>query len=282
MLDQRKKAVFALFIVSLCWSLGGLLIKLVAWDPLAIAGMRSAIAIPVLWVFRRHLAFTWTKAQLTAAIAYAAVVILFVTANKNTTAANAVLLQYTSPVFVALISRRVLNERIKLIDWLTAFAVLMGIGLFFVDQLSWQGRFGNICSIVGGFAFAVFAVSMRLQKEASPIESVVLGNAIAAAFGLAFSSHSFAGLENWGLIFLLGTVQLGLPYVLYSFAVKHVTAIEVVLIPALEPIVNPLLVLLFLKEAPTPWAIVGGAMVFSAVIARGSIAAGKRSAAGQQ
>src|SRR5512139_1930566 len=130
----KSRAIIYLVITALLWSSGGLLIKSVAWNSIAIAGTRSAIAALVILAFRRRMSFNWGFAQLGGALCYAGTVILFVAANKLTTAANAILLQYTAPIYVAILSYWFLKERITKMDILTIVAAFGGMVLFFLDD----------------------------------------------------------------------------------------------------------------------------------------------------
>ena len=259
-----------LLLAALCWSLGGVLIKSIDWPPMAIAGGRSAIAIPLILLCSGRPRFTFSAAQIGGAIGYAGTVILFVFATRMTTAANAIFLQYTAPIYVALIGRWYLKERASPIDWLVIAVALLGIALFFLDRLTIAGWWGNIIALGSGLAFAAVALFLRKEKAGSPIASIVLGNVIVALAGLPFMlvAPSLGGGRWWRLL-LLGTVQLGLPYVFYAAAIKHVTALEATLIPLLEPVLNPLWVMLALGERPGPWAIFGALLVLGAVLGRG-------------
>ena len=257
---------------ALCWSLGGVLIKSIDWPPMAIAGGRSAIAIPLMLLCIGRPRFTFSLAQIGGAIGYALTVALFVFATRMTTAANAIFLQYTAPIYVALIGRWYLGERALRIDWLVIVVALGGIALFFMDRLTVSGFWGNIVALASGVAFASVAIFLRKEKGGSPATSIILGNVIVAAVSVPFmfGAPSLAGGDGWRLL-LLGTVQLGLPYVLYAVAIKHVTALEATLIPLLEPVLNPLWVMLTLGERPGPWAILGAALVLGAVLVRGAL-----------
>lgn len=255
---------------ALCWSLGGVLIKSIEWPPMAIAGGRSAIAIPIILLCAGRPRFTFSKAQIGGAIGYAGTVILFVFATRMTTAANAIFLQYTAPIYVALIGRWYLHERASRIDWLVIAVALFGIALFFMDRLTVAGWWGNILALVSGLAFAAVALFLRKEKAGSPVAAIVLGNVIVALAGapFIFQAPSLGGDGLWRLL-LLGAVQLGLPYVFYATAIKQVTALEATLIPLLEPVLNPLWVMLALGEQPGQWAIVGALLVLGAVLGRG-------------
>ncbi|HEY5561383.1 MAG TPA: DMT family transporter [Clostridiaceae bacterium] len=264
----RSKAIIYLVITATLWSLGGILIKSINWNPAAIAGMRSAIAAVVLLIYMKKPKFTWSPAQLGAAFAYFATVMLFVIANKTTTAANAIFLQYTAPIYVAIFGTWFLKENPKVIDWLLIFIILGGMALFFLDHLNTNGVIGNILAALSGVSFGFFAIFMRLQKNGSPLESVFLGNILTALVGLPFMFASQPSTQGWIGLILLGVLQLGIPYILYAAAIKHVTALEAILIPVIEPILNPIWVLLLLKETPGIFSIIGGTLVIIAVTIR--------------
>ncbi len=253
---------------NILWSSGGVLIKWVSWNPLAIAGVRSAISAVILLIFIGRPNFTWSFAQVGGALSFAATVILFVTATKLTTAANAILLQYTAPIYTALFSSWFLGERTVWYDWTTIFIVIGGIVLFFMDNLTIEGYWGNIIAVVCGITTAWMVLFLRKQKSGSPFESIVLGNIITAIIGSPFMWDSAPSIYGWvGLIFL-GVFQLGFSFILYVIAIKQVTALDAVLVSTIEPILNPVWVFLFLNEAPGRMAILGGSVVFISVTVR--------------
>jgi drug/metabolite transporter (DMT)-like permease len=260
--------MLAVLLSTVLFSTGGVLVKWVPGHPLAISSLRSLIAIPILLAFLRKPRFTGSAVQIGAALSYAGVVIGFVVATKLTTAANAVILQYTSPIYVAILGRWILKEKTTWADWLTIAMVFGGLVLFFVDKLSASGLAGNIVAVGSGLSFAFLLIFLRKQKHGSPIESIVLGNIVTALVGIPFLLISFPRSSSWYGILLLGVFQLGLPYVLYSRAIRKVTALAAVVIKGIEPILNPLWVYLFIGEKPGSWAIVGAIIVFAAVTAR--------------
>ena len=266
----HARAVGLMAAAALCWSLGGLLIKSVAWPPLAVAGGRGLIAAAFLAVFAPRFRFTWSAAQIGGAVAYAGTTILFVTANKLTTAANAILLQYTAPVWIALFGAWFLGERATRADWITIVVVFSGMALFFCDDLQFAGFAGNLVALASGVAFASMTLLLRKQKDTSAEESIFLGNLLAGVIGIPFmlSAHSLPNTRGWIALALLGVVQLGLSYLLYARAIRHVTALEAVLIPVIEPILNPIWVLLVIGERPGPLSLLGGVIVLSAVTLR--------------
>ncbi len=246
-----------------------MLIKWVDWNPVAIAGTRSLIGAALIWmVFRRELRFNWTFDLIGGAVAYAGTVVLFVIANKLTTAANAILLQYTAPIYVALFSPWFLGERADRRDWLTLLVMLCGMALFFMDELSLDGYLGNGVALVSGLCFAWLTLFLRRQKNSSALPSLLLGNLLAGVIGLPFMFQSMPDLSSCVGLLLMGVVQLGLPYILYALALRHVRAVEGILIPMIEPVLNPVWVFLMMGEQPSPLALVGGAIILGAVLFR--------------
>jgi drug/metabolite transporter (DMT)-like permease len=265
---KRHKAIGFLIATAILWSTGGLLIKMISWNPIAIAGMRSAIATFILLAALRRPHITWSSSQIGGAVAYTVTVILFVLATKLTTAANAILLQYTAPIYIALFGAWFLGERATRLDWVTIFVVIGGMVLFFLDDLTTGGFWGNVCAISSGVTFACFILLMRKQKDDSPLESVLLGNILTALVSVPFMFEAMPNASSWIGLILAGVLQLGLSHILYAAAIKHVTALEAILIPVIEPILNPLWVLLIMGEAPGPWAFLGGFIVLVSVTVR--------------
>lgn len=266
----HTKSVGLLLGGALCWSLAGVLFKHVEWPGLAAAGGRGLLAaLFLLAVTWRELRFTWSPLQLGAAAAYAACTILFTLANKMTTAANAILLQYTAPVWIALLGAWLLNERTTRADWLTIAAVLGGLAVFFYEGLQLGNIAGLLVALASGVGFAVMTILMRKQKHASALESIILGNLLSFLIGVpALWTAPALPPSGWVALGLLGVVQLGLAYLLYAKAIKHVTALEAVLIPVIEPILNPVWVMIAVGERPSPLALAGGAIVLGAVTLR--------------
>lgn len=268
----HRRAVGALVLTSLLWSTGGLLIKSVPLTGVTIAGTRSAIAAMVMWLWLRRLRPTWAPAQLGGIVAYAATVTLFVMATKLTSAANAILLQYTAPIWVALLSAAITRERLRWYDVVTVAAVMSGMVVFFVDKLEGPALTGTFVAVLSGIAFAFVALCMRAQRGVATTETIVIGNILTALVCLPFSSFSGADSMAWVYLVALGVVQLGISYMLYSWALAHVTALEAILITVLEPLLNPVWVLLGTGETPSSYAAIGGVIVVGSVVARGVIA----------
>lgn len=266
---ERRRAIWFLVIAAILFSTAGFLIKLVQLPALAVAGGRSAVAAIVIWAFLRRPKFTWSALQIGCAIAYCGTVLFFVIANKTTTAANAILLQYTAPVYIALFGVWVLGERTRLLDWVTIGLVMVGMILFLLDGLSVGNLLGNGFGLLSALCFAFLAMLLRKQKDSSPMESVLLGNILTAIIGLPSLAMSQPDAKSLLGLLLLGVFQLGIAYILFTKATQHVSAIEIVLIPVIEPILNPIWVVLMVGERPSILALIGGLIVLGAVVGRG-------------
>lgn len=268
---KRTHALLLLILTAFFWSLGGLMIKKVNLHPMAIAGWRSAIAVAFLLLWTRKPEFTWSGPQIGCALAYAGNMFSFIAATKLTTAANAILLQYSAPAYVAVFGIPFLKEYPRRLDWLAVGMTLTGMVLFFFDRLSLTGLGGNLCGIAAGVTFAWLILFLRKQKDGSPVESVILGNALTALVALPLLVGQVPTARDWVWLLLLGSVQTAVPYIIYSKAIRHVTALEATLVPVIEPLLNPTWAFLFLGEIPGFWAVAGGLIILSAVTLRASI-----------
>ncbi|MEI6614576.1 MAG: DMT family transporter [Chrysiogenales bacterium] len=265
----RKKALLLIAMVAFLWSSGGILIKLVSWNPLALASIRSLIGAVFLLLAARGRRFNFSPLALAGALAYAATLITFVAATKLTTAANAILLQYTAPIYVALLAGWFLREHIKWKDWLAIAAVLAGMLFFFLDKLTLTGLSGNLLAIGSGLFFASLVLLLRKQKDGNPLQSIIMGNILVFLIGLPFCRSLYFSKGNIAGILALGIFQIAIPYLLYSIAIRHVRAFDAILVMTLEPVLNPIWVWLIIAEVPGPWSIIGGLIVITAILLHG-------------
>lgn len=266
-MSPRTRAILALIFSVVLGSTSGVLIKLSNWDAMALNGARSLIAAVFVWAYLRHPNFTWSRAQVGGAIFFALQTITFVQATKWTTAANAIFLQFASPVWVALFSIWLLGERPSRREWATIAAVGLGMLLFFGGELTQTGIWGNLVAVLSGICTALALIAMRAQKDGSPTETILLGNLIAAAIGLPFILFGDQPINarEISLIFYFGIFQLGLAFLIVSLVVKELSAIETILIQTLAPILLSLWVFLIIGEKPSPPAMAGAAIITTAV-----------------
>ena len=269
--NEMRRAVLAVAGAAVLWSTGGLFIKLAPMPASAVACGRSLIAgLFYLVVLRPNLrAARWTTAA-----AYAACIITFVSATKLTTAANAIFLQYTGPAYVLLLSPFLLDEPFRPADAICVVLSLAGMCLFFVGKVEAGQLAGNLLAIASGLFFALAIVLLRREAKSGSgdaIPSTTLGNFLAAALTAPWALQAGPGVfspAGVGVLLYLGVVQLGLAYLLFTRGVRKVPAAEASLISMLEPVLNPVWVLIGFGERPGPWALAGGAIVVAAVVVR--------------
>ena len=266
---KSSTSYILLITAALMWSLGGVFIKLVDLNPMGIAGIRSLGAAVVLLIYIKKPRLYWNRYFLTGVLAYTAMVVLYVLSIRLTTAANAIFLEFTAPIYVVAFSYLLLNERINRFDILTMVIIFLGMGLFFMDELTFYGFWGNIMALIAGVCLALVTVMIRKEKE-SAFEIVFYGNVLTAiiCFNFIIEGLSNSTQLDWLIIFGLGIFQLGIPYILYTTALKYVSALDAILVGMLEPILNPIWVYIFIGEAMGEWAFIGGALVIIGTLGR--------------
>ena len=265
---RMRSGILAMAATAFLWSIAGLFIKVIDWNPFAIAAARSSVSALVLLAWLRRPRFHWSLPQVGAALAQAATMLLFVSANKTTTAANAILLQYVGPVFTAIIGAWLLKERTRWEHWVSFVFVAGGMVLLFMDKLGGGRLLGNVLALLSGLTFSFCFIFLRMQKDASPLESILLAHVFTAVIGLVVALFLPCPVFSWqaaGAIAMLGIFQVGLASILFAFSIQRITAISANLVAVIEPVFNPLWVFLALGEAPGFFALVGGAIIILAV-----------------
>ncbi len=262
---ERRKAVLFLVLAATLWSTGGLMIKAISWGPVAILAGRSIFSSIILLVYLRRFPTHWTRWKVVAAVAHVFTALLFITSTKMTTAANAIFLQYTAPVYIVLLGLWFLRERPSRTDWASMAIIFGGMILFFGDKLSLSGLEGNILAVLSGLSMAIMNVSLRAQKDGTPAESILLAHLFTAIAGFPYVMKEAWTVNNWLIILYLGIFQIGLSFIFFTSAIKHVPAIEATLISTLEPVLNPVWVFLFIGEEPGHYALIGGLIVLAGV-----------------
>lgn len=274
-----------LFVVAAAflWSTGGLFIKWTRLAGLELSFWRSLFAIFTVAFFTRHEGFGLNRLTAVASVLYAVLLILFVMATKTTTAANAIFLQYTAPVYLLILEPIIYKEKFRSRDLITVLVCLGGMALFFVGQVRPQDVTGNVLALASGFCFALYFLSLRhpRAREVNRASSVIYGNTLAvlmtAPWGLA-SITSLTGHDLIGVSYL-GIVQIGVSYTLFTAGMAHgVRSLDAGIACYIEPLLNPVWVFLILRERPSAWALLGGAIIIVAVISHMLLDAGHKKA----
>jgi drug/metabolite transporter (DMT)-like permease len=276
-LTERRKAILFLILAALFWSTAGVFVKALDWQPLSLLAGRGIFTSILFLLYMRRLPQKVTRWTLLAAGGSIATQFLFVTSTKLTTAANSIFLQYTAPIYVVLLAYWVLREKPSRSDWMAMGIIFLGLFLFFGDQLSPDGFYGNVLAVLSGVTSAVMMVSFRAQKDGSPEDSILIASLAIATFGFPSILKETQTITSWLSIAYLGIFQIGLAFIFFTKGIKHIPALEANLIGTLEPILNPVWVFLFLGERMGRSALLGGLVVLVGVIvsAVGSAQTGK-------
>jgi drug/metabolite transporter (DMT)-like permease len=262
--ESRRGAALVLA-AALLWSTGGVGIKAVDEPPLKVAFYRSAFAAAALFLILRPKVKRWSPAFLAALATYAACLITFVVATKWTTAANAIFLQYAGVVWVLLLSPAVLGEPLRAKDATAVAVAFAGMALFFVGRFG-PGSLGDLVALASSIFWAGLILSLKREGEGGAEAAVAWGNLVAVAALLPFVASDLSlSTRSAAILAFLGVVQLACAYILFVKGLKLVTATRASLIGMAEPIANPVWVFLFLGERPSVFALVGGAIVLSAI-----------------
>ena len=257
---------------AILWSTGGLFIKATHLSAFELSFGRSLLAAITIALLTRGEGFGINKISALTSILYAALLILFVLATKLTTAANAIFLQYTAPVYVLILEPLFYKEKFRMRDLATVAACAVGMSLFFVGKLRPEDVSGNLLALASGVCFALFFLLMRHSKarDVNRASATIYGNLI----GVVVCAPAFVGAMrrgispvDFGCIAYLGIVQLGLAYLLFTSAMaRGVRSIDASIIGYVEPVLNPLWVFLFIGERPSGWALIGGAIIIASVL----------------
>ena len=267
-MKERNRSVLFVFLAAVCFSTGGLFIKLIPWNALAINGARNLIGALVIGAYlliTRH-RIVFSRRVLTGALSMIGVTTFFALANKMTTAANTIVLQFTAPVFVIIFMAVFYRQKPGKVDLTVCFLVLLGVVLFFVDGIRAGNLPGNLLAVLSGICYAgVFM--MNTGRNADAVSSCFLGQ---LAAGLMFTPLCFRetdfSLPVLLPLFALGVIQVGGAYILLSLGIRNTPPVTASLITGLEPIMNPLLVAAFYGETITALSVVGCVIVICSIL----------------
>lgn len=259
------------FAAAFLWSTGGLFIKWTSLSGLELSSYRSFFALVTVALVTRREGFGLNSLTAAAAILYAALVILFVMATKQTTAANAIFLQYTAPVYLLILEPLVYNEKFRARDLITVLVCIGGMALFFVGQLRPQDVTGNLMALTSGLFFAIYFLLLRhpRAREVNRASSVIYGNLLVVLVCVPWGLGAFDSVGRHDLlsVMYLGVIQLGLSYVLFTAGMaRGVRSLDAGIICYIEPVLNPVWVFMVLGERPARWALIGGAIIITAVV----------------
>ena len=268
-LSEHNNGILFVFTAALLWSTGGLFIKLISFSAMQLSFFRCSIAaLTFALLFRKQIIF-FNKLSLINSIFYSIVLISFVIATKTTTAANAIFLQATAPIYVLIFEPLINKTRYEKINVVTVAVCIIGMFLFFVGEIKPSHFEGNMVALVSGITFAAFFLGMKKNDPKYQHSSIFWGNIIVAFVCLPFlfSLESLASTDLL-MVSFLGVFQIAFAYAFFSAGLKRIYAIEASIISMIEPVLNPVWVFIGYDEIPSVTAIIGGVIILTSITIR--------------
>ena len=268
----------AIFLCAILWSTSGLFIRLIDWNPMVIAGGRSFLAAIFLLAIRRFppgrkryipgISLKEVPMLAACGLCYTATMILFVNANKLTASANAIMMQYTAPVWAALLGWIVLKERLRWEHWCALALVSIGMFLVFSSGLAAGSLPGDIIALISGIAFGANSVVLRAKRDGNTADIMLFSHIVCAIISIPFFflHPPTLTVNNVLCIAYMGIFQVGMASALFAYGIKRVPVVQAMLTAAIEPVLNPIWVLLAIGERPAVSTLAGGGIIIGAVL----------------
>ena len=274
-LTEYQKGIFFVFIAGLLWSTGGLLIKLISLTAMQLAFFRCFIAAITFGLLFRKKILLVNKLTFINSVFYAAILITFVIATKKTTAANAIFLQSTAPIYVLIFEPIFNKTKYERINVITVAVCMVGMLLFFVGKIEPGHLEGNIIALISGLAFASFFLGMKKNDPKFQNSSIFYGNVLVAIISIPFLfSLETLKTDDFLMVTFLGVFQIAFAYAFFSAGLKRIFAVEASIISMIEPVLNPVWVFIGYGEIPSVTGIIGGIIILTSITVR-SLIAGK-------
>ena len=265
-----RKATLVMMLVSVMWSIAGVLFKYIDCNPIVIAGIRSFIAAMTVLVYMlvSRTKFVFTKQTMLNAVVCALTFFCFVGANKLTSSANAIVLQYSAPVFVLLYQLFFRHQKPKFSDIVCVLVTIIGVSIFVWESLGNGRLLGDIVAILSAIGFAGIFIVVGEADQTTSINGVFQGQLLTALVGIpfVFFTENTFNAQTAGLFLILGVIQLGIPYLLVAIAGPYCPPLVSTIVTVFEPLLNPLWVALIYGEIPGVLSFIGGIIVIVNVL----------------
>jgi len=274
-LSEHQKGILYVFTAALLWSAGGLFIKLISFSAMQLSFFRCSIAaITFALIFKKRV-LLFNKLSVINSIFYTIVLITFVIATKTTTAANAIFLQATAPIYVLIFEPLLNKTRYERINIITVGVCILGMILFFVGKLELGHLEGNFVALISGITFAALFLGMKQNDQQYQQSSIFWGNILVALICIPFLfSMEVITVSDLWMVTFLGVFQIAVAYAFFASGLKRILAVEASIISMVEPVFNPVWVFLGYGETPSITAILGGLIILGAIIVRSLITGG--------
>jgi len=267
--SEHKRGLLAVFIAAVLWSSGGLFIKLISLNAMQLSFFRAGIAaITFALIFRKRI-LVINKFTLINSIFYSLVLISFVIATKTTTAANAIFLQATAPIYVLIFEPLINKTKYEKSNIITVAVCFIGMLFFFIGELEPGHLEGNLVALFSGIMFAAFFLGMKKNDIKHQQSSIFFGNVLVTIISIPFIlSLDTISLDDLWMLGYLGVFQIAIAYAFFASGLKRVFAVEASIISMIEPVLNPVWVFFGYGEVPSFWAIIGGIIIISAILVK--------------
>ncbi|MDO4623661.1 MAG: DMT family transporter [Eubacteriales bacterium] len=266
---SHKQSMMLTIFTAFLWSLAGWNVKMINWPANAIAGARCVIAAIVLIpILIKGGKLKLDRYVLGGAVCYTTFNYCFNISTKLATSTIAIMMQYTAPIYVAVLAWFFFKEKITKMDLFAIAAVIIGMVFFFLDGGAGGSMLGKIAAVFNGISFAGMSIFLRFQKEGNPVASMFVGNIFSIIIGIPSVVKAGVPDRTSFLFLLLAGFLCGFTYTLYAIASKGLTALETVMLPVIDPVLNPVWVFLFMHEAPGMLTVIGACIILFAVLAR--------------
>jgi len=265
--SEHKRGLLAVFIAAVLWSSGGLFIKLISLDAMQLSFFRAGIAaITFALIFRKRILLI-NKFTFVNSVFYSLVLISFVVATKTTTAANAIFLQATAPIYVLIFEPLINKTKYEKSNIITVAVCFIGMLFFFIGELEPGHLEGNLVALFSGIMFAAFFLGMKKNDIKHQQSSIFFGNVLVTIISIPFIlSLNGVSFDDFWMLGYLGVFQIAIAYAFFASGLKRVFAVEASIISMIEPVLNPVWVFFGYGEVPTFWAIIGGIIIISAIV----------------
>jgi drug/metabolite transporter (DMT)-like permease len=264
---SHQKGIASVLITAVLWSSGGLFIKLVPLGPMQISFFRCSIAAAFFAIVFRKQVFYANGFAIINSIIYGTVLTFFVIATKTTTAANAVFLQATAPVYVLIFEPLINKTKYEVLNIIIISVCIIGMLLFFIGDITPGQQTGNLIALASGAAFAALFLGLRFNKKEFQFSSIFYGNVLVALVCIPYITNlPSLSIDVTGSLIFLGVFQIGAAYAIFAYGIKRVLAVEASILSMIEPVLNPVWVFIGYGEIPSINAIIGGSIIISAIV----------------
>ncbi|MDD5360515.1 MAG: DMT family transporter [Ignavibacteria bacterium] len=273
-IPAHRKGLILISLTAFLWSSSGLFIKILTINAFAISFYRSLIAsitlLAITYAKEKRIRFEFDSLTVLASVFYSGILIFFVIANKMTTSANAIFLQFTAPIYLLFLEPLFLKTKFRRKDLVTIIICVAGMFLFFTGKLDIGNVYGNIIAVIAGICFAFFSLFIKWKRNLgreNTIISMIYGNFLVAIISFAVIGTEMTITSTQFFILLyMGVIQIGVSYFIFNIGIKYISATETMIIGMLEAIFNPIWVFLGVGEVPSLTAIIGGVIILTAIL----------------